>query len=135
MLDLDALRAAGQFEVPLCASNLYLVGQAVLTLNNDQLTVNLSFSASANVDVSACSVYVIGNACEFTESDPAAMAQPAYTPGQGIDVTGLSSALLYVPMEKRLWSSARRMTRRKGKRFYRRWMPFWREGAQHSASS
>lgn len=98
MLDLDALRLSGQASVALCASNLYQIGEAILTLNNDQLTVNLTFAASADVQVSACPVYVFSNVSDLNASNPAALAQPVYAPGQPIDVTGLPTAFLYVPL-------------------------------------
>lgn len=98
MLDLDQLRAQGSQRLPVCASNLYVVGQAALTLAGDRLTVSLSFEPSANVTLNGCAVYLIADVAGMTTADPSAMPQRAYGLGEAIDVSGLHAALLYLPM-------------------------------------
>jgi hypothetical protein len=97
MLDLTALRGQGSQTIPLCASNLCLVGQATVNVNGDQLTVTLSFNSDANVTLGNCAVYVIGSVADLTSADPAATGQTAYAPGDEISIANLSTALLYVP--------------------------------------
>ena len=97
MLDLDALRAQGFFSVSLCASNQYLIGQATLTVQGDRLRVDLSFEDAAAVDLQACAVYLFSAVSSLTTLNPAQIVQPAYAPGQEIDITGLRTALLYLP--------------------------------------
>jgi len=97
MLDLNELRAQGSQTISLCASNLYIVGQATVNVNGDQLTVSLSFNSDADVELGKCSVYVIGNVASLTSADPAAVGQTAYAPGDTISIANLSTALLYVP--------------------------------------
>lgn len=98
MLDIDALRAQGSLQLPLCASNQYVIGQATVTLAGDQLSVSLALDAAAGTELHGCAVYVIANVATMTTADPAAMAEPAYGLGQSIDVSGLRTALLYMPM-------------------------------------
>jgi hypothetical protein len=97
MLDLNALRSQGTQTISLCASNLYIVGQANVSVNGDQLTVNLSFNSDADVELGKCAVYVIGAVSNLTSADPAAAGQTAYAPGDAISIANLSTALLYVP--------------------------------------
>ncbi len=98
MLDLDQLRARGSLQLPVCASNLYIVGQAVLTLSGDRLTVSLTFEPSASVTLHGCAVYLIADVAEMATADPSAMPQRAYGLNEAIDVRGLHAALLYLPM-------------------------------------
>ena len=98
MLNLDALRSQGSTTLPLCASNQYLIGQASLSVSGDQLTVTLSFAPQANVETSRCAVYIIGNVANMTTADPNAMQEPAYATNQPIDIAGLSTAMLYMPL-------------------------------------
>lgn len=98
MLDLDALRSLGQMVLPVCASNLYTVGQATLSMSGDSLSVSLDFDQSASVEVHGCVVYLIGDVNSLTTDNPAAISLPAYAVGQPIDTTGLSTALLYLPI-------------------------------------
>jgi len=98
MIDLDALRSLGQMELSVCASNLYIVGQAILTMSGDSLSVYLNFDQSANVEVHGCAVYLIGDVNSLTTDNPADIGLPAYGVGQPIDTAGLSSALLYLPI-------------------------------------
>lgn len=98
MIDLDALRSMGQMELPVCASNLYIVGQATLSMNGDALSVYLDFDQGANVEVHGCAVYLIGDVNSLTTDNPSSIQLPAYAVGQPIDTTGLPSALLYLPI-------------------------------------
>ena len=98
MLDLDALRSQGSTVLPLCASNLYIVGQATLSMADNQFTVSVDFDPSAHVEVHANAVYLIGDVNSLTTDNPADMSQTAYAVGQPIDTTGLTSALLYLPI-------------------------------------
>lgn len=97
MLDLDLLRTQGAAMYPIVASNLYIIGQATVSITADQLTVNLAFSENAQVKVSACAVYLAGDVSRLGGQRPDEVCT-AYAPGQAIAVAGLSSALLYVPM-------------------------------------
>ena len=97
-LDLEALRAQGAMTLPLCASNLYVVGQATISLSGDQLTLSLAFVPGANVEVHACTVYCALDASSVSSADARGMDAPAFTAGQPIDVAGARYALLYVPM-------------------------------------
>ena len=97
MLDLNALRSQGAITVPLCASNLYYVGQATVQTDGSSLVENLAFDQNANVQVDSCSVYIIGSVASLTSADPVPSSQTAYSPGQAIPIDGLSTALLYVP--------------------------------------
>ena len=98
MLNLDELRQSGWRTLPLCASNLYVVGQATVSLSGDQLTVGLAFADSAHVELLGSAVYLIGDVTTVVSADPGSMPQPAYGVGQPIDVSGLRTALLYVPL-------------------------------------
>jgi len=83
--------------VNLCASNLYVVGQAAITMQNDSISVQPLFLSNANVEVHGLSVYLITD-CAGLESDPAISGYPAYSAGDWIPVNGAKSALLYMPM-------------------------------------
>ena len=97
MLDLDALRAQGCATVPLCASSQYTVGEATVTVSGDTLTVNLNFDSNAQVQLQSVSVVLAGNVSLIATAGSASDVLPAYQPGQGISISGLSTALLYVP--------------------------------------
>jgi hypothetical protein len=98
MLDLDALQVQGSISLPICASNLYIVGQATVSLANDLLTVSLSLNPAAQIELLGGAVYVIGDVAAMTTAEPDAMAQTAYAFGQPVDVGGLRTALLYTPL-------------------------------------
>ena len=97
MLDLDTLRSQGALSMPLCASNAYVVGEATVSLAGDQMSVNLAFVQSANVEVHNVSVYFIHDLVNLV-ADPATSGQPAYGVSEAINVAGISNGLLYVPM-------------------------------------
>jgi hypothetical protein len=98
MLDLASLRAQGETTVPVCASNLYTVGQATITLSGDLLAVSLSFDPSANVELLSSAVYLIGDVTPLSSGDPASVGQPAYSLGETIPIEGMDTALLYMPI-------------------------------------
>lgn len=98
MLDLDALRMQGSLGVTVCASNQYQLGQADLTLVADQLSVSITLRQQANVEVHTCAVYLFGNVADLHTADPAAMGRAGFGLGQPIDVSGMHTALLYLPM-------------------------------------
>lgn len=98
MLDLDELRRTGGATIPLCASNLYTAGRAMVSVAGDALTVRLEWNADANVEVHAVSVFLTGDVSALTTDNPAAIGLPAWAVGQSIDIAGLSTALLYVPV-------------------------------------
>ena len=98
MLDLNALRQQGTLTLPLCASNLYLIGQATLGMSGNLLTVFVDFDPSANVEVLTSAVYLFGDVHGITTDNVSALAQPAHAIGETIDTTGLSTALLYLPI-------------------------------------
>ncbi|MCE5342828.1 MAG: hypothetical protein LLF96_04460, partial [Eubacteriales bacterium] len=98
MLNLAALRAQGTATVPVCASNLYIVGQAALAVSDDQLTVTLSFDSGTDVALLSSAVYLIGDVSALASADPSRIGQPAYSLGQAIPIGGLDTALLYVPV-------------------------------------
>ena len=97
MLDLNQLRSSGVQYVNLCASNLYVVGQAAITMQDGSISVQPLFLSNANVEVQGLSVYLITE-CAGLSSDPAAAGFPAYAAGEWIPVDGAESALLYMPM-------------------------------------
>ena len=98
MLNLDQLRASGYLSLPLCASNLYIVGTSSLTMNDNLLSVSLSFAPDANVNVRSGAVYLIGDVSGIQSGNPEQMTQTAYTVGQAISTEGLTTALFYIPL-------------------------------------
>ncbi len=99
MLDLDAMRAQGGVRsLPICASNLYVVGQATIWLDGDALTVSLAFDEGARVELHSAAVYCVRDVSALTTADPRSMPGPAYAPGDRADVSGARTVLLYVPM-------------------------------------
>ena len=98
MLDLDTLRSQGSLVLSVCASNAYTVGQATVSVAADQLSVSLALDTQADVQVQSSAVYLIANVAAMTTADPAAMPETAYSLGQPIDISGLRTAFLYVPI-------------------------------------
>lgn len=98
MLDLNALRVQGSIVLPICASNVYLIGEATVALNHEQLTVQLALASSANIELHEYAIYCITQVAELTTVDTHRMPQRGYSLGEAIDVYGASSALLYFPM-------------------------------------
>ena len=98
MLNLTELRNVGMKEIPLCASNAFYIGSATVMMQGDYLSVQLNFYPEANVEVHGASVYVITNGASLT-GDPAYSGMAALSVGDWADVTGASTALLYLPMQ------------------------------------
>lgn len=98
MLDLSTLRSQGGTSIPLCASNAYVVGQANVALQGDTLSVTLWFAPEANVELRDCKIFCVKQVGALTTAEPRHMGQPSYAQGEGIDVSGVDSVLLYVPM-------------------------------------
>lgn len=98
MIDLDALRLGASQSIDICASNAYIIGQANVWMQGDSVCVDTSFYDSANVQINTCSLYMITN-CSEASNGASASQFPAYSLGQSIDVSGASSALLYMPMQ------------------------------------
>ena len=98
MLDLNELRMYGQMALPICASNAFIVGEATVSIAGEQLSVFMRFKEEANVELHYCPVYLVPQVGSLTTADPLSMPQPSYAHGQPIDVTGVETALLYVPM-------------------------------------
>lgn len=99
MVDLTALRSEGYRVVDVCASNYSIIGQATIQIQGDSLCVQLSFVPSANVEVNYLSLYVITDCAGMTTADVSRMPQPARSAGEWIDVSGATSALIYMPMQ------------------------------------
>ena len=99
MVDLTALRSEGYRVVDVCASNYSIIGQATIQMQGDSLCVQLSFVPSANVEVNYLSLYVITDCAGMTTADVSRMPQPARSAGEWIDVSGATSALIYMPMQ------------------------------------
>ena len=98
MLNLTELRSVGMKEIPLCASNAFYIGSATVMMQGDYLSVQLNFYPEANVEVHGASVYVITQGASLT-GDPAYSGAAALSIGDWADVTGASTALLYLPMQ------------------------------------
>ena len=81
--------------VPICASNQYYIGQATFAVSDGTLTVSTSFTSSANVTVESQSVYLYGNPTSMSDNP---LRQPRHAVGEAIDVTGLQTALVCVPI-------------------------------------
>lgn len=99
MVDLTALRSEGYRVVDVCASNYSIIGLATIQMQGDSLCVQLSFVPSANVEVNYLSLYVITDCAGMTTADVSRMPQPARSAGEWIDVSGATSALIYMPMQ------------------------------------
>ena len=95
MVDLTRLRQEGSRTVDVIASNNYVAGQATLQMSGSSLRVDLSFTASANVDVNQLSLYVITDCAAYA----AGQRFPACNVGQWIDVGNAETALIYLPMQ------------------------------------
>ena len=91
MVDLNDLRACGSMSVDICASNSYVIGTADIRLDGSYLSVNLRFSDAADVQLESASLYVAADG--QTLGDVSARDLNA-----GVDVSGASAALVYVPM-------------------------------------
>lgn len=91
VVDLNALRG-GSATVDLCASNSYLIGTATISVSGESLCVQLSFTPSAQVEVSQQTLYVT------TPGRSLASAQ-AHAVGEWVDVGNASAALIYLPMQ------------------------------------
>ena len=98
MVDLAVLREQQYMSIPICASNYYFIGEATLTLVGEKLTVATHFEPSANVELHYCAVYAVARMADLTTADPQQMTERIYQIGETIDVTGLNSLLLYLPM-------------------------------------
>lgn len=98
MLDLEALAATGYDRLDLCASNAYIIGSVNLSMNGGALMVEMELIPSANVEINSLSLYVLTD-CAGITGDPAYMGYPSQPLGTWIDVSGASSALLYMPMQ------------------------------------
>lgn len=94
MLDLNALRAQGYMAVDVCASNCYLIGQADIYYHDGRISVTLSLSPSANVELHSLSIHVNTDCASLGSASDG----PAYSQGEWIPVGEASSALLYMPM-------------------------------------
>ena len=92
MVDLNELRYQGSRTVDVCASNSYVVGTATISLNGSQLSVQLHFDRSANVSVQSAQLYVLTDGQYLKDAR-------SYASTAGVDVSGASSALVYLPME------------------------------------
>lgn len=98
MVSLDDLRMQGSLSIPIVASNAYVVGQASVTASGDMLSVELAFDTSANVEVESYSIYCITDVTTLQTAEPKAMSQQPYGLGEAIDVSGVDSVLLYIPL-------------------------------------
>jgi len=92
MVDLNELRYQGSRTVDVCASNSYVVGTATISLNGSQLSVQMHFDRSANVSVQSAQLYVLTDGQYLKDAR-------SYASTAGVDVSGASSALVYLPME------------------------------------
>ncbi len=81
--------------VPICASNQYIIGQAVFTLSGGTLEVSLSFAASANVTLENQAVYVTLNPASLDDNP---LRQAKHSVGEAIDISGGQTALVCVPL-------------------------------------
>ncbi|MDD3336708.1 MAG: hypothetical protein PHI98_14555 [Eubacteriales bacterium] len=98
MLDLNEMRMMGVNWLNICASNAYVIGQATVSMEGDNLSVQLNLDPSANVEVQGLSLYVITD-CSQINGDPAYMGLSSVGVGEWINVAGAASALLYMPMQ------------------------------------
>ena len=79
----------------LCASNRYVIGQATLSMQGSSLCVSVSFNSQANVTVQSQSVWVVTNCADFA----AGVQPPSHQPGDWVDVSGASSALVVLSLQ------------------------------------
>lgn len=98
MLDLNELRFTGATVLDVCASNAYVIGQAVVMMENEAVAVELNLNPSVNAEVHALSLYVLPD-CSALTGDPAYAGYATHALGEWIDVSGAASALLYMPMQ------------------------------------
>ncbi|MCI6039743.1 MAG: hypothetical protein MR742_04385 [Clostridiales bacterium] len=94
MVDLNALASQGSMGVDICASNRYVIGQATVSMQGSSLCVSLSFNSQANVAVQSQSVWVVTNCADFA----AGVQPPSHQPGEWVDVSGASSALIVLSL-------------------------------------
>ena len=94
MVDLNALAGQGSMSVDICASNRYIIGQATLSMQGSSLCVSVSFNSQANVTVQSQSVWVVTNCADFA----AGVQPPSHQPGEWVDVSGASSALIVLSL-------------------------------------
>lgn len=92
MVDLDDLRKAGSRTVDVCASNNYVIGSATIRLSGSDLSVQLSFSPAADVELEDAALYVVTDSRLLSGTR-------ANDVDDWVDVSGADSALVYLPME------------------------------------
>jgi len=95
MIDLNDLRSDGYMSIDLCASNQYVVGTAHVYMNGSELSVDVDFASSADVEINQSTVYVATDCAAFAKGQYPA----AHDLGEWISVGGADSALLYLPMQ------------------------------------
>ena len=92
MLDLNALRPSGSRTVDVCASNSYVIGQATIFLQNDELRVETAFASTADVTVEDAQLYVLTDGELLSDVRGVSMHS-------GVNVSGAQTALIYLPMQ------------------------------------
>ena len=92
MVDLNELRAQCSMKVDVCASNSYVVGTAVIRLQNDRLSVELSFRASADVSLEKEKLYVVTDGNVLSSTRAAKLSD-------SVDVSGADCALVYLDLQ------------------------------------
>ena len=92
MVDLDTLRGGGSRTVDVCASNSYVIGQAIIRLQNEQIYVELDFAPSAQVTVEDAQLYVLTDGELLSDVRSVSMHS-------GVSVSGAQTALVYLPMQ------------------------------------
>lgn len=100
MLDIEGLRQSGGVtQVPLCASNRYLLGYATVTLAEGRyLSVSLALDPNANAELVQYRLFLIADVASVATLSPYEMPQPSAELGQPVDVGDASTVLLYLPM-------------------------------------
>lgn len=98
MVDINELRARGSMSIPLCASNAYMIGEAIVTLTGDNLSVELVFASDAHVEVHQSNIYFITNVNSLSSIGSLQNIHLSYGVGETIKVGDAQSALLYLPM-------------------------------------
>ncbi|MDO4351478.1 MAG: hypothetical protein Q4C35_12740, partial [Eubacteriales bacterium] len=94
MVDLNALRSQGSMAVDICASNSYVIGQAVFCMQGESLLVTVSCLGQANVEIHSQTLYVATNCAGLP-----AQGFSTYAPGDLINVSGAASALVCLNMQ------------------------------------
>ena len=90
MVDLNALRSQGSMTVDVCASNSYVIGQAVFSMQGESLCVTVSCLGQANVEIHSQTLYVATNCAGLPGQGFA-----SYCLGDAISVSGAASALVW----------------------------------------